>query len=48
MRVLVEKPEVGRMIERDGLGWSADAGLWIESEPGERRVRRILGRRLKG
>lgn len=48
MRVLVEKPEFGRMIERDGLGWRTDAGLWIEGEPGKRRVRRILGRRLKG
>jgi hypothetical protein len=48
MKVTVENPRDRRLIERDGLGWSADAGLWMEEEPSERRVRRIFGRRLKG
>jgi len=47
MKVTVENPRDRRLIERDGLGWSADAGLWMEGEPGQRRVRRIFGRRLK-
>ena len=48
MKVTVENPRDRRLIERDGLGWSADAGLRMEGEPGQRRVRRIFGRRLKG
>ena len=48
MKVTVENPRDRQLIERDGLGWSADAGLWMDNEPGQRRVRRIFGRRLKG
>jgi len=48
MKVTVENPRDRRLIERDGLGWSADAGLWMEGETGQWRVRRIFGRRLKG
>lgn len=48
MKVSVRTPRNQRLIERDGLGWSADGGLWIENEGDERRVRRILGWRLKG
>ncbi len=48
MKVAVRGPGDQRLIERDGLGWSADGGLWIENAGDERRVRRIIGRRLKG
>ena len=48
MKVAVRGPRDQRLIKRDGLGWSADGGLWIENAGYERRVRRILGRRLKG
>ena len=48
MKVTVKSPRAQRLIERDGLGWSADGGLWIENAGYERRVRRIIGRRLKG
>ena len=48
MKVAVRGPRDQRLIKWDGLGWSADGGLWIENAGDERRVRRILGRRFKG
>ena len=48
MKLNVRNPRGQWLIERDGLGWSADGGLWIENAGDERRVRRILGRPLKG
>ncbi len=48
MKVSVRSPRDRRLIERDGLGWCEGAGLWIEGDCGLQRVRRILGRRLKG